>query len=258
MLNYIKSEFYRVFSGKEIYTATGVLALLTVIMNLVLFVFSARTPDFPYGSVRFSLNTMIGTMNVLMFAGLLITSLLFSDEYKSGTLKNTVSFGITRSTFFTGKCIVCCVSAVASLAVVLTVYIGSAYLLLREEGNQPLVELLRGTASCLPAAFASVVLTAALYCLLQKEISVMIGWMIIFWGIPTVFSLLGLKIQLAAKIASWMPFEYLNTEITANMSVYDCLWDTPEGFMKCIVSGVIGILVFYGLGIFFFRKKEIV
>ena len=39
MLNYLKSEFYRILHGREIYSATAALAGLTVLMNLVLFAF---------------------------------------------------------------------------------------------------------------------------------------------------------------------------------------------------------------------------
>lgn len=251
MLNYLKSEFYRILHGREIYSATAALAGLTVLMNLVLFAFDRLTPDFPYATVTFSLNMMTGSMPMLLMAGLIIVLFLFSDEYKNGTLKNTISYGISRNAFFTGKCIACAVAAFLSMLVVLAVYIGSAYLLLNAEGSMPVRQLLTGTAVNLPAAFASVILASALCCRFKKETAV------VLWWLPMVCFFLGLKIESIERISEWMPWNYLKYEVSVNMSGYSCLWDTPEGVAKCLIAGSIGILVFYVAGILVFHKREI-
>lgn len=257
MLNYTKSELYRVFHGKELYRVTGVMAGLTVLMNLVLFGFKTFTTDFPYGVVRFSLNNLIGSMLALALAGAVVTTFLFADEHKNGTLKNVVSYGISRTEFFTGKCIVCSIASFFSMIMVYIVYVGGAYLLLDEKDLQPAQELLVGTAALMPVAIAFVVLAVMLYCMFKKEGTAVLIWWAILWAIPTACNLIGLKVDSFAKIASWMPWNYLNSEVTANMSGYDCLWNTPEGLGKCIISGLIGLVIFYMAGILFFRKKEI-
>ena len=122
MLNYIKSELYRVSHGKEVYLFTGILAVLSVLMNGVLYLFHTFTPDFPYGAIRFSLNTLTSSMEFLFFAGMLLAGFLISDEHKNGTLKNTVSFGITRVQIFTGKCIVCSIASFLSMLVIMIFY----------------------------------------------------------------------------------------------------------------------------------------
>lgn len=224
MLNYIKSECYRVVHSKEIYVVTGVLSFLTVLMNLVLFAFNNFDPDFPYGTVRYSLNQLNGTMMMLPLSGMLISASIFSEEHKSGTLKNVISFGITRSAFMTGKCIVAFLASCVSMVVILIVYIGGAYLMLPRENDEPLWILLTGSAACLPLALAGVVLAIVLFCRYQREGTVVIYWVTIFCLIPHVFFMLGLKINAFAKIASWMPWNYLRTEVVVNMSQpYDCL-----------------------------------
>ena len=47
------------------------------------------------------------------------------------------------------------------------------------------------------------------------------------------------------------------TEVTAGMNGYACLWSEPEGAAKCVIAGVIGIVVFLSLGILINRRKEI-
>ena len=41
------------------------------------------------------------------------------------------------------------------------------------------------------------------------------------------------------------------------MSGYECLWSEPEGALKCVIAGVIGIVVFLILGVLINRRKEI-
>ncbi len=256
MLNYIKSECYRIFHTKEIYLMTGILSALTVAMNLVLYVFT--TNNFPYANVMFSMNLLTGYLNILLAMGCMVAGFTFGDEHKNGTLKNVVAYGISRNTFFTGKCIVCSIMALLSMAVVMFFYIGSAFLLLENSGMTPLWEMLKGVGAALPSAFASLILTVLLYSLIKKEGLIIIIWAIIIWMVPNISFYLGLKIDLLNKMAEWMPYNFLRFEVSVNMSGYNCLWNTPEGLAKCLIAGTAGIIIFYVAGIFLFRKKDIV
>lgn len=258
MLNYIKSELYRVAHGREIYLITGILSGLTLLMNLILFIFDRATPDFPYATVQFSMNTLISSLPAMFLVALVMVNFLFGEEYRNGTLKNLISFGISRNVFFLGKCIICLIYSAASLAVILPVYIGSAYLLLHEPGSLAVTVMLKGVAANIPATVASLILAVTLLCFLKKEINVVIWWMAIMWGIPTDGFFIGLKVDIVERISEWMPWNYLQHEVAANMSgIYRCLWDTPEGLAKCIIAGMAGILIFTAVGIAGFRKKEI-
>ena len=63
--------------------------------------------------------------------------------------------------------------------------------------------------------------------------------------------------EILRKIAGWMPWNIFRFEVSANMSGYHCLWDTPSGLAKCIIAGAAGILIFGAAGILVSRKKEI-
>ena len=257
MLNYIKSEFYRVFHGKEVYVITLTLSGLLLAMNLALFAFDRLTPNFPYAIVRFSMNTLTSSMSFLFIAALIIVGFLFSDEYKNGTMKNVFAFGISRKSFFTGKCIVCGTMALASMTVILAVYVGSTYLLLNEPESLPLEQLLKGIVSTLPAAFAALILAVALFCIFKKEGTAVLCWLGIIWGIPTACFFLGLKINWIGKVASWLPWNYLNHEVQVTWSDYQCLWNTAEGLTKSIIAGVIGMIVFYTAGVICLKRRDI-
>ncbi len=256
MLNYVKSEFYRVLHGKAIYGLTGVLSGLTVLFNFILYAFGTNQA-FGYDTIRFSLNMMTGSLPLLMGIALIVVSYIAADEYKNGTLKNVVAYGISRNTFFTGKCIVSMVISILCMFVVLGFYIGSALLLLENDGMEPVWELLKGIGASVPAALAALVLSVLLYCLFKKEITVVMIWGTILFLFPQIAFFLGFKIEFFKKAAEWMPYNFLRFEAAVNMSGYECLWNTPEGIMKCIVSGAIGMIVFYTAGILLFRRKEI-
>lgn len=259
MLNYIKSEFYRIFHGKEFYLFTGVLALLTVLMNVILCLLDATVSHFPYGSIRYSLNILSSSMELLFYAGMALTSFIFSEEYKNGTLKNTISFGITRRQFFTGKCVVCSAASLLSLVIIMPFYYGSAYLLLDGAGEITVADRLRGVLANLPMAFASVILTVALMCIIKKEMTMVMWWLFLMVFLPIITLFLGFQVEWLNRVAEWMPRNYLNLEVVINMSQmqYKALWDTPEGMAKCLIAGFTGIVVFYLIGWIGFRKKEI-
>ncbi len=265
MVNYMKSEFYRIFHDRTIYLLTAVITGIAVFVNVVLYLFEVNTTNFPYGNVRFSFINLITGMPIFYIGAMLVVMLLSSDEYKNGVLKNAVAGGLSRTRIFIGKCIVYSVTAMGSAAVILAAYISTAYGLLEYdpavalESSLPLRILLTGAAANLPFSLAVVILAVALNQNFKKESHVCIIWALIVYLIPNVLWILGLKLPLCARIAEWLPWNFLRTEVSAAYSSrqMDALWMHPEGFWKLMIVGVVGIVVFGAAGIASFRKKDI-
>lgn len=256
MRNYIRSERYRILHGKGIYVFTGVLAGLAVLINLTLSVFSGD--GFPYAITRFPISFLLSGLTVLLMAGMAAADVLFGDEYKNGTLKNVVSYGISRTEFFIGKCLVTAVMALVSMVIVLACFIGSAYLLLEHTDPQLTITTLKGILINLPAAFAALILGVALLCICKKELYAVGCWFTVYWVIPYILFLLGFRFPIFRKIAGWCPWIYLSGEAEATFSHYSALWETPQGMAKCLIAGFVGILIFFVTGVAAFRKREIV
>ncbi|MBQ6889235.1 MAG: ABC transporter permease subunit [Lachnospiraceae bacterium] len=257
MLNYMKSEWYRIVHTKEIYVVTGALAGLTLLMNLVLFLSNRELENFRYGTVSFSLSFLISGMSVLMIAAAGMAIMLFAGDWRYGILKNAVAEGISREKIFLGKCVIGTIVSICSMVVVLTVYIGSAYLLLDAgsvDGTLPIV--VKGVMSTLLVSIASFIFTIVLSSYFEKEYMTLLGWTIVMNLIPSILNLVGRKISILKRIASWMPNVYLKDEVFANMKGWQCLWETPEGFAKCLISGILGIVIFLTIGIVLCRKKD--
>lgn len=258
MLNYLKSEFYRVARSRDLYILTIVAAMLTVFMNAVLYYFQHFvTGEFRYATVRFSLNNMLGNLTFMFVGGLIAAVLVFADEHKNGTIKNTVAYGVSRTQFFIGKCIVASVTASISFIVIEAAHIGTAYLLLENAELEPLKVLLHGVAAILPAAFGAIVLGIAVLCCTEKLTNVIIIWTTVFYLIPAFCDALGRKSELFAKIVRWMPNYQFGRGITGYLGTYQCVWDTPEGLFRCLVSGFAILLMSAVAGILIFRRKAI-
>lgn len=257
MLNYIKSEIYRVTHSKSFYFMTAVLAAVPVFLNLALLAGRQLDPNFRYGTFRFMLNCFTAQPFIMIILGAVIASTMFSDDRKCGVLKTTISYGISRDSILIGKCIVSALTALFELAVVLAVYVGTSYIMQSNPEWLPLREMLTAIAATLPAALASMVLAALLVTLLRKEMTAVIWWAILFYVIPMVCFFIGLKVDLIERIGKWMPYNFLNNEVMVTYGSYSCLWDRADGFAKCIIAGITGIIVFLIFGIVRFRKHEL-
>ena len=258
MVNYMKSEWYRITHTKDIYVTTGILAGLTLFINLMLYITDHKSENFRYGTVSFSLSLLISGMYVIVMAAMGLALALFAGNWKNGILKNAVAGGISREKIFLGKCVVGTVAAFFSMVVILAVYIGSAVLLLDNGVVDEAVGIaLRGVGSTLLMAIASLILTIVLNSCLEREGSALLAWCTIMNLVPEICNLLGTKIVLFKRIAGWMPNNYLSDEVVANMSGWQCLWETPEGLAKCLISGVLGIVIFLISGIVLCRKKDV-
>lgn len=256
MVNYVKSEWYRVTHSRELYLITAILSALVLAFNVILTLFDRFTPNFPYATVNFSVNMLIGSLPVILVVGAVMAWFLYANDRTYGIAKNAVAYGISRENLFLGKIVVCVGACIISLLVVAAVYIGSACALLHGPAAAPVREFLCAIGASMLSAVAAVILGICLLQFCERQAAAVFWWVIIIATAPTAFSLLGLKLEVLGRMASWMPWNFLRREVTANMRGSSGLWDTPEGLMKCIVAGVAGIAIFTAAGIMLNRKKE--
>lgn len=258
MYNYVKSEWYRITHSAMMYVFTGILAGLTLLLNIILYLLNKQDDGFPYGTTAFSLSNLTSNMSFIFWVGAIVVCLIFAGEKKNGILKNAIAGGISRKEIFVGKCIVSTAISVCSMIVILVVYLGSAVLLL-EPGIEPnaVSITLKGIACTLIMAVASEVLAIAFSSIFEKDIVVFIICYLIMALLPQICRIIGLKSDLFSRIAAWMPYNYLSDEVVVNVSGWSCLWETSEGVAKCLISGVIGLIVFLLLGLGICKKQEV-
>lgn len=259
MMNYVKSEFYRISHSRGIYCLTGILVILSFLLNAVLGWFGRRDgSSFPYATTSFSYSNLVANPMFFCVMSAIIGIFLYEGNRKNGNLKNTISFGIPRIKVFAGQCMVATVTAILCLIVVLSVYIVSAVVLLEHTGPVSLMDLLTEIPAVLLVAIASLI--SGIVCIeaFGKDSTGIIIWFVIWFIIPRIFFYLGLRIDVLHTIAMWMPDNFFGTNgMRVNMSQSITAWDTVEGMAKCLISGLIGMVVFSLSGVVLLRRREL-
>ena len=100
MINYIRSEFYRILHTKDIYLFNLVLMAGVLALNGGIYIAAATLPNIRYAKVQFVLSFLTGSMEFLFAAGAILAVLLFSGERRNGVMKNAVAYGISRTSLW--------------------------------------------------------------------------------------------------------------------------------------------------------------
>jgi ABC-2 type transport system permease protein len=259
MLNYIKSEIYRVLHGTEIYRFTAILAGLSFLLNAVL-AWSGKMQgaSFRYDTTSFSYSNLVSSPMLFCLMGALIGTILYEGNKKNGNLKNTIAFGIPRTKVFAGECIVTTITAIGSLVVILTVYIISAVVFLKHTGPVSLTDLLTEIPAVFLVAVASLI--SGIVCIeaFGKVSTGFIIWLTIWSIIPKVFFYMGFRFDIIHQIAMWMPSNFFGTNgMIVNTAQCVTAWETSEGLAKCLITGIIGIIIFSLSGVALLKKKDL-
>ena len=130
-------------------------------------------------------------------------------------------------------------------------------LMLEHTGPVKLQTVLMEVPAILLIAIAALILGILVVNYFDSMIFSTIAWYVIMVGIPIVLLYLGMKIDFIMDIAKWMPSNFFKTEMQVNMSSCITIWDSAEGMMKCLISGLSGIVIFSIAGVLLLRKKEI-
>lgn len=256
MLSYMKSECYRIATSKGLYLFTFGIAGFAFAINLLLFAMNHLEADFPYGTVRFSLSNLITLIYLVMFCAGLVTALLYADDRKNGTMKNALTIGLSRTQAFASKCFISCFFGLISMAVILFIYLGSAVLLLNGSSAEALTVLFQGILAILPTAIAAAIFAVASFHFIQSTTWAQIFWIAILFVVPMLIHTFGMYFESLALLSSWLPTNIFLYENLVTMSVFECVWQTPFGMMKCLVTGIIAIVLATAFGLWRTSKME--
>ncbi|GKX27711.1 hypothetical protein SH1V18_01910 [Vallitalea longa] len=259
MINYMKSEMYRNVRTKGNYKFLFGLMGFVIFINVALGIYANSQVDFPYGNTNFSLSSLYSSLTVPMCLCLILCSTVFGQEYKCHTLKNSVSYGISRTHIYFGKLIMEIVISFINFICITGAYIISAYVMLEDSGPIYLENLFHALIGGIPLFIFSLVVAHSFLSIYDNErtTAMAVQWAIIVIIIPNILALAGKKISICRTIASWMPWNLASSSYDriANRMIMPV--STDEGFIKCYIAGIIGSIIFLILGLVFFNKKEI-
>ncbi len=258
MINYLRSEAYRNIHLKGNYIFIIALMVFVIFLNIILWLFAKSDPNFHYATTKFAFSSLYAYLQFPMILCVCAVSLIFGQEYKDNTLKNTISFGISRSVIYFSKLLISVVYSLIIAILVGSAFIISAYIFLENSGIEHLKMLINALITTIPIFLFCITLANSLYFVTEKEMNVVILWSIIVIIIPKLLLRLGRRNELCKLIASYMPWNIVG-DVTFNEATNNLVlgWSTPGGVLKSIVVSIIGCLIFYFIGLEIFKKKEI-
>ena len=103
MLNYLKSEKYRLLNKKSLYITTVICLLLIAAAAIVLYYMDQYDSTFPYGTSKFFYSNAISSGAMIIIVGLIYNLALTGKD--TSIIKQSVSFGISRNVIFWSKLI---------------------------------------------------------------------------------------------------------------------------------------------------------
>ena len=256
MLNYIKSEFYRIFHSKEVYVLTIIFTGLLTAYNVILHL-CQKLPYFQYANTRHSYGMIDMSMGVFIYLIIVICSMLDGSSIKN--MKNSAAFGVNRNVIYFGRVIVhSCICLIMYLYLMgLHFFLGKW--LLEDSGAEVAQIFIRSAIVCIPM-FLGVV--AAYHCIvfMNKNNLVSAVIMIIILDImPRVMSLVGYKISQVKKISDMFMYNLMQVKFTETATGYvrEYTWNTEAGVIRCIIAGISAVAIFSLIGVKYFQKKEI-
>ncbi len=257
MNRYIKSELYRMLRMKGTYLFILISSLLLVSANIVLAAVKLSDKTFPYATTDFAFSNVEGNMLMILFLCIMVAVMVFSNEHNNHTMKNSISFGITRNTLYFGKFIVQILYALVAFIIIIGIEILSAYLLLSNSGTAALVLLLKTCFLCLPIFFLGLALTNCFAFTFEgtgATVSASIG---VLLAIPLVTNLLGMKFRFFHKLSDIMPFNMVNSiDINFKEHTLTTIWGA-DSFRNYWLIGILEMLLFIAIGYFAFKKREV-
>ncbi len=121
MLNYIRAECYKLLHRPYTYIALGVMLALEALYASMFAFHTSHSLVTPFGA---AVVTITG-MGVIGFCVCMLTGdIVFAAQYKNSTLKNEVSFGLSRARIYLGKFIAQTLLSLAYLVVMMAFFIG--------------------------------------------------------------------------------------------------------------------------------------
>ena len=254
MLNYIKSEFYRITNTKGVYALTGILVFISVSLNILIYAFGNQ-----YATTSFSYSNLVANPMLFPIMGAIIAFFLYEGNRRNGCLKNTISSGISRKKVFAGECIVSIVTCTILMVLILFFWILTTTLLLKEAGPVVVKDLILEVPATYLTSIGSVISAILLLELCDKSITGMVTWIVLWFIIPDALLYLGIRFSSLYQAALWIPTNIFSTFNSHHVNMSECItaWDSFSGMLHCVVGGLAGIVLFSFIGICTLKRKDL-
>lgn len=258
MISYIKSEYYRIFRNKWTYLFILICSALLVSSNVVLAVVNASEENFPYATTKFAISMFYSNFTIVFILCIAITALVFGNEHNNHTMKNSVSYGISRGNIFFGKFIVEVIYSILAFVIIGAIDIGTAYLLLENSGVDHMFLLLRACAAALPLFIVAIAITNSFLFTIESSGASNAASVGLLLALPLVCNMLGMKFTFfleLAKLLPWNMIYYMGFDVEKFQLTL--LWGGINGYGYYWLIACVEVIIVSIIGFVIFKKKEI-
>lgn len=259
MLNYIQAEFYKLFHRKYTYIVLGIFLALEGLLAAGFAFHNAHSYATPFGGAI----VMIVELGTIGFCVCLLTGdIVFAGQYKSSTLKNEVSFGLSRTRIYLGKFITQTLLSIAYLVVMMGFFIALCAVIL-PHGAEDLGFPSDRDALAIVGYFLAVGLplwigaqAAACMCqfLINGDLASSFAYVGIVLALDSILQIMGLLVRgrtgdILLKICEYLPRPMLEgaKSVVGNWSYLSKAW----------VVGAFWVVACTAIGLYGFKRKEI-
>ncbi|CAB1249939.1 conserved membrane protein of unknown function [Ruminococcaceae bacterium BL-6] len=237
MLKLIHADLYKTFHRAYFFLLTAVVSALCVVM-----VFALRGGEAGNWSAAVSLGAMLLSYPVFLLP--MLTQIIYAEEFRDHTLKNTMSYGTDRTVLYLSKWLTVIILGVVMTVVVLAFYFGSTALVLTRDSafRWELVRefFVRLSAAC--AVYVAAISMSVFFIQLLNKSTLAI---FLYYGCFYLSDLI-LKLLHLDKGIDYL----LKTQISAIAGNPLANLQTP------VVISLVTMAVFFLAGIVFFRKED--
>lgn len=258
MLNYIRAELYKLLRRPYTYIALGILLALEGLFASMFAFHNAHSMPTPFSGAILN----ITDLGVIGFCVCMLTGdMVFASQYKNSTLKNEVSFGISRARIYLGKLLAQTLLSIVYLAVMMGFFLGLCAVVLPTEkihGFYSTQDALTIVGYFLAAGLPLWLGGQAAMCMCQFLVNGEMAGTSLYVGIvlvlDSVIELMGLFVggpvgETLRKVSNYFPRAMLEN---AKAVVGDWVF-----LNKAWLVGAFWVIVCTAIGLYGFHKKEI-
>lgn len=239
MINYIKSEKYRLLRILSLHITSVICLLLIAGAAAVLYFFHQTDPSFPYGNSKFYYANVIGSGALIIFVGYIFNSALTGKD--TALIKQSVSFGVSRNTIFWSKFLLtlCYYLLVCAIGLGLVIILSETFL---TSEDQLVRNFLIASVNMLPIVLSGFSVSHAMKMIIREEIYVILLLVLIFIFSGDLMRILFRPIAGLNELYLYAPDTLLNENLMAYLDNAAAL-----GFEYWITGIVIsGIALLFG------------
>lgn len=247
MINYIRAELYRNFNRAYLWVYTLLLATFPLMLNVIF-----KVNNLSNINLAALLNLSLSMLIMPVFLVVAMIDMISCEEYKNGTLKNAVSFGISRSKLIVSKFISAVILAFISAFIIFTVFYGSGAILLGlgNNINAIFLDTFMRMGAALPLWIGAISVGIFLNILVNNANIFSFVYVGIFIILPQVFKILSVFVSHKFRCL-------YDTFLTTQLTSLGKATIAKGQFTSAIVIGCLYTVVFLILSIVCFKNKEI-